>query len=383
MSRIFSPEQEQIIAQRYLTEQTKLLAEEYGVSSSTIVNIARRNGITFSKKKDAIDLNKETFQNLMDQGNSFSDIAKMYHVSKTTISRIAKKYNIPIKPKKLTQEEKQYIGTQYHNLNISVKELAEQFDVSWQYITAIMEKYGENIGKRRGNRRYKKDDNYFNTIDSEEKAYWLGFLYADGCIYKSKRKKCSPCVTISLHRQDSKHLEKFLNCINSNLPISYFSQCASIQIYSTKMVEDLEKLGCTERKTYILTMPDIPEKYIRHFIRGYFDGDGSISHNINPKRLSKVRISLVGFNNFLVGIEKVLQKNNLFYIKHKISSNKVTNKVDINNYFCSINFYSKQDKQKFLDFLYKNSHIYLDRKYQLYQQYTTYFSENPNIRKKK
>ena len=383
MNRIFSPEQELIIAQRYLTEQTKLLAEEYGVSSSTIVNIARRNGITFSKKKAATNLDKKTFQSLMDKGNSFSDIAKMYHVSKTTISKIAKKYNIPIKPKKLTEEEKQYIGTQYHNLNTSVKELAEQFNVSWQYITAIMEKYGENTGERRGNRRYKKDDNYFSAINSEEKAYWLGFLYADGCIYKSKRQNHSPCVAISLHKKDAKHLEKFLNCINSNLPISYFSQYASIQIYSAKMVEDLEKLGCTERKTYTLTMPNIPEKYIRHFIRGYFDGDGSISYNINPKKLSKVRISLIGFNNFLAGIEKVLQKNNLFYIKHKISTNKVINKIAINNYFCSINFYSKQDKQNFLDFLYKNSHIYLDRKYQLYQQYTIYFLENPNIRKEK
>lgn len=385
MTKKLTISQEQEIAIRFPKEKTTSLASEYGVSSSTIVNIARKYGCTATKKKPKTNLDKDTFLQLLDEGNNFSDIAKLFEVSKTTISKLAKKYGIKPQPKKLTIEEKEYIGSLHYNLEISTKELMEKFGISQSYVSLLMKQYGDNTKGRRDNRRYKKNDNYFNKIDTEEKAYWLGFLYADGCVYQPRRidrgDNQSPCISLALQKQDQNHLQKFLNCLCDTQPISLTDNYASVQIYSKQLVEDLQKNGCHIRKTYNLIMPELRPELVRHFIRGYFDGDGCISHNINPIKLSKVRVSLVGFIEFLSSIKKVLDEQHIQYFEHKIPPKKCSNKINPENYFCSIDIYSKLDKKKFLDFLYKDATIYLDRKYLLYQQYSEAFEHFPNVRK--
>ena len=144
MTKKLTISQEQEIAIRFPKEKTTSLASEYGVSSSTIVNIARKYGCTATKKKPKTNLDKDTFLQLLDEGNNFSDIAKLFEVSKTTISKLAKKYGIKPQPKKLTIEEKEYIGSLHYNLEISTKELMEKFGISQSYVSLLMKQYGDN-----------------------------------------------------------------------------------------------------------------------------------------------------------------------------------------------------------------------------------------------
>lgn len=98
-------------------------------------------------------------------------------------------------------------------------------------------------------KKYQVNENYFEKIDSEEKAYWLGFLYADGNVRMHKNK--SGILKLKLKQSDKKHIEKFSKCLNSNYPIKsgieiiknkgkeYKCYHSTINIYNTKLVKDL------------------------------------------------------------------------------------------------------------------------------------------------
>lgn len=117
---------------------------------------------------------------------------------------------------------------------------------------------------------YNWDETYFEKINTEQKAYWLGFIYADGCVDDTE-------FRLHLSIKDLIHLEKFKNHIGSTHPIHNCQlNTISFNIGNKKIVKDLNKLGVVPRKTFIIEYPKINTKFNRHFIRGVFDGDGCI-----------------------------------------------------------------------------------------------------------
>lgn len=222
---------------------------------------------------------------------------------------------------------------------------------------------------------YNKD--FFEKIDTEEKAYWLGFLYADGCInrlYRNEKIKAMD-LELGLCREDEEHLNKFLKSINSNIPIvqkknqlkgkTYYS--SKIVVCCTKMCRDLISNGCTPQKSLVLKFPDksiIEDSLIRHFIRGYFDGDGCIYTNSN----NKISINFTGTSDMLLGISDFLLQNNIM-------------KTTVKLYDCGkakeMFIYGIDNIKDILDYLYKDCTIYLERKYNKYIEfYSDYNNEN-------
>ena len=135
------------------------------------------------------------------------------------------------------------------------------------------------------------DKAYFKDIESPTQTYWLGFIYADGWICHSQKRR-SYELGIELQIGDRKHLEKFNNeiggthiittshkekLIPGNRNISITDSCI-LRIYSKQITEDLMRHSILENKT---DKPDYPivNKYFIDFLRGYFDGDGSIYIN--------------------------------------------------------------------------------------------------------
>lgn len=123
------------------------------------------------------------------------------------------------------------------------------------------------------------NDDFFHVIDSERKAYWLGFLAADGSV---QNKKAMRWLAVWLCKKDRGHLEKLKRDLSSDHKISdrlysNHSPCVQLMIGSEKLVSDLIVHGIVPNKTLILKPPSIPKKLVRHWIRGYFDGDGSVS----------------------------------------------------------------------------------------------------------
>jgi hypothetical protein len=129
--------------------------------------------------------------------------------------------------------------------------------------------------------KYKKNESYFDIIDDPTKSYWLGFLFADG--YNSNKS-----IILDLSRKDNDHLLKFSKLIFGCDNIKKYErrgiEFSRLEIHSKKMCESLSTLGCVKNKTKILEFPKIEKKYIRDFLRGYFDGDGSIYQKKVPTR---------------------------------------------------------------------------------------------------
>ena len=223
--------------------------------------------------------------------------------------------------------------------------------------------------------KYKYNTNYFELIDTEDKAYWLGFLYADGSInrfYKNNKKENgirSMTLEISLAEKDREHLEKFKQCIESDIPI--FKRtiqlgdkkygAVRIQLNNTKICRDLCNLGCVPAKTYIVRMPSfdiVPKKFMRDFLRGFFDGDGCIcTEPVDGK--PHIILNITGMSEMLKDFSDFLISEGVIRKVPKIYKDKRNNAY-------KVYFYGTDSNKELLDYLYKDSSVYLDRKYNKY-----------------
>ena len=202
--------------------------------------------------------------------------------------------------------------------------------------------------------KYSFNENYFETIDSEEKAYWLGFLYADGCIVNDNTNKQYK-VVLTLNENDKEHVELFRKCLNSNNPIrrvcsklgdkEYFS--SQFYIYSKKMVNDLYNNGCIQNKSLVLKPPTITDNLVGHFIRGYFDGDGSIYYD---EKRDRYIFSILGTNEVLS------------WICNKIGIKEHIRNAKRNSCCKEMRVNKKEDLIKIYDYVFKGSNISLNRK---------------------
>lgn len=196
---------------------------------------------------------------------------------------------------------------------------------------------------------YKYNKQFFNNINTEEKAYWAGFIAADGNIRKDFLK-----MRIELNIQDYSHLEKFRKSIEGNNPIKESirpnNHSCYIDVNCKEFCLALNKLGITPKKSLTLKINFdlIPKELRQHFIRGYFDGDGSINnYQRENKNYLEWEISFVSSKEFLTQILKELNKKRNFY------------SCGNNFRMC---FKAKEDIKDILKYLYKDATIYMDRK---------------------
>lgn len=212
---------------------------------------------------------------------------------------------------------------------------------------------------------YKLNENFFSTINSNEKAYFLGLLYADGNNYITDKIRQ---VSIELQEEDKKILELFKNAIETDKPLKYRkskkqngynikSKCGLV-ICNKKISKDLYELGCVPNKSLKLKFPasnKLDYKYIRSFIRGYFDGDGGISIS----KQNKVKSSICGSKCFikkLFSFFKKMKLNVKIYINKKVKN------------FAEIYFQGIEDNIKLYNFLYDESNLFIDRKKNTFNQ---------------
>lgn len=204
-----------------------------------------------------------------------------------------------------------------------------------------------------GNRSVHFNTRYFQNIDNEHKAYWLGFLFADGSITKTD-KSCSQLnrVSLSISQHDSIIIKQFADDISMpREQIKHLVQTRGfkpgaefifIQCNSVDMVNDLMSHGFTQRKRDRESIPELSHDLMNHFIRGYFDGDGSISTEFN----------ITSERNVLPLIYEILVKE-CSIPRTKISYTK-------NSY--RIRWGGTNSIEKIATYLYENATVYLQRK---------------------
>lgn len=294
------------------------------------------------------------------QKKSTREIMEILDIDRRIISKILKENNIELNGNtKLHSLKDDDIYIQIYkekNNNNTYKQLAEKYNVSTQSI--YNHRYVLNQIEYDKYAKHKLDVNYFRIIDSQEKAYILGFLMADGCVYKTDKKCKEPnrlCINISL--KDRSVLEFIKKQLKSDAKIKDYTpkntysnnSMSKINFDSTQLCKDLSKYGIIPNKTGKESFPTIPKMYRRHFIRGFFDGDGT--------SFSNGRIGFTSNEKMLLQIKEILEQE--IDIQYKISIFKEKRKQNV--YYLIIN--SKEDCYKLKKYLYKNATFYLQRKY--------------------
>jgi phage antirepressor YoqD-like protein len=303
-------------------------------------------------------------------GSTLKDVAKELKISSTRFGEWLRGQGYTTKYK-CEDIYKQGMEMYVSGQEKSTEKIARQLKISRKRFAQWMREQGVTITN--SSKIYTCNEDYFKVINDEHKAYWLGFLYADGCIVERKRgdKVKSRVLEVGLQILDKPHLEKFNKDLDSNYLIKdrnnklgdkTYESCRLI-INSTKMCNDLIKLGCTPRKSLTLTFPteeQVPKHLQKHFVRGYVDGDGSVMWN---PRHSCGRLSLLGTKEFLQECRKQMEWR----------ENALT--CDGGNGQAYNIEYSGAYVTEYLKQLYENSTIYLDRKYEKYKEIIAVLSQ--------
>lgn len=255
---------------------------------------------------------------------------------------------------------KNQIITDYLNGN-SVLSLSKKYGYKYDKTVTIIKNANITI---RGNdiysKKYTNDSYVFDKIDTEEKAYWLGFLYADGYVSNINSHK-NFNVELGLQKQDKTHLEKFKAFLNTRNKIVYkeATQSFKITINNKQLHSDLIQKGCIPNKSNLIRFPDnniLPDDLIRHFVRGYIDGDGWIGMRMQKNNVIGRLGITSGSIEMLRDIIEKCKWQQMAIVKDKRSSS--TYNV----------LWTNGQVIEMLDFLYKDSTIYLDRKYNKYKE---------------
>ena len=298
---------------------------------------------------------------------TLTQIQKDFHVNKEDVKEELEKQGYIISKGvklntvinlKLAMDE--YIRKLANGEEPSITKLSEQFGVTRKTISKRIKEAGIEVINYQN--RLKFNENKFDSIDTEEKAYWLGFLYADGNIAKDTNN-----VELSLSYNDIEHLKKFnifmehekdiINISNVTYNNKVYKRCRWI-VNNKHLHDTLNALGCIPAKSLILKFPSTnifkDNSLIKHFIRGYVDGDGCISYN--NKEHTICDLSILGTEDFLTGLQEYIPKKLLYKI-HSTGSKAKGLSIHGKNAF------------NIIDYLYSNSTIYLQRKYERYKEF--------------
>lgn len=310
-----------------------------------------------------IKVKEEEYEKIVDlykQGMTQPDIAKMYNCSVSTISSIMKKMNIETRlgGSKNTKSVVLRMHEMYKNGKL-LREIADEFHTTRATVSKLLKKNGFEVDRF----TYHFNEHYFDQIDSQDKAYILGLLWADG-----HNRVDRGSVILELQEDDKELLEKINNITENERPLrkvalndknpSWKNQY-NLLWQSKYLSNVLNQYGMCQRKSLVLKFPDwIDKELYPHFIRGYMDGDGCVCC---MKQNHKIQVSMVGTRMFLENVQKICDDIGVkTYIIHDTRANEVICTLAIASNVCSM---------RFLNWIYNNANLKMERKYNKYQQF--------------
>lgn len=295
------------------------IARHFGIGSATVRRRLKELGVEIIQHPHAGKFEVSEVIELYNKGTQIWKIAKMFKSSEETISKVLKENNVKV-------------------------EVKSNFDST-----------------------------VFDIINTEEKAYWLGFIWADGCVIKHSEERYTYSFELGVAIQDYAHLKKFCNFIKldtSKIKIrkettNYINgkevkskESCRVQISNKHFWNQLNNLGCCPDKTHNEIFPNLKIfssiDLIRHFIRGCVDGDGWVYLD----NRNYVVCGLCGQEKFLTEVLKILPEE-FRNVSLYDSSSEVIKVIK----------YAHLKAQRLINWLYSNSSIYLDRKFNIAAPY--------------
>ncbi len=300
-----------------------------------------------------------------------SEIAKMYGTTYSSVHLYMKHLNLPTNKNIITKEKpagykirkidlpKEKLYELYYEQKLSLQKIGKLYGKPREYIHRRMNIYGfksrtkSDAWKHRGTEdMYKINENFFDNW-TNKMAYVLGIILTDGNVGTDNGH-----ISISMKEDD--HLKKIKKMLHAGHPVRYDKQIDLYTLGFTRgnMADSLLKLGITSKKSLKVNFPDVPDQFLSHFIRGVFDGDGSVFFEPRCKK-SPLRVSFTsGSKTFITALESKLhshaglRKKNIYNL-HRVRT----------SYYMR---YCHTDCLEFFDYIYEGADesMRLERKYQ-------------------
>lgn len=316
MSRKLTDSQEQTVCERYEAgESGWSIARAYDVSGQTVYNVLERRGV--AKRKDASTTSKES---PIFRATQQAAIARMYAEG------------------------------------LSIQTIADRHACGNSAVRGALNR--EGIARRtqaQTSLRYQCDWSFFYDIDTEEKAYWLGFIGADGYVHERTNR-----LVVKLAARDREHLHRLKHSLGSTHPIMEYSVHGGrvepqLTICSRKLVLGLAVNGVAQGKTFSLKWPEyLPDNLLRHYLRGLVDGDGSFF--VGNKKYRSVVFSLIGSLDSLAGARAFLTRTCV------LPERKIGGGTWLDPRLGTLRYGSQEHVRRISQLLYDDATIYLPRK---------------------
>ena len=235
-------------------------------------------------------------------------------------------------------------------------------------------RYMKGNERGRNTRQYSVDSKAFGNITSESQAYWLGFIAADGYVITEPNYRFG--VTLAI--KDLSHIKSLKRFLKARHPIKYpishknkgNNRYCSLVISSKDLTNNLIGLGIVPRKTFLLKFPAfISADLIRHYIRGYFDGDGWVSTHTR----TGLQFGIMGRKTVLRAMQSILM--NKCGVR-RIALHK--DKRHPNSDTFSLVYGGSPQAERIYHYLYDNSKICLPRKKKIFDDFLKNYISTEN-----
>ena len=329
------------------------IANKTGVYNRKVKKLLQEAGVYGAAPEKMSNFHEQIVQ-MCDEGLSYQAIADRLSTTVYKIVSYCKRHNLYERVRVEVTPDLEKEVLKLYREGMSSRQIAKRVNASKVYVLGLIPK--EEKRTKTSYNIYSCNYQFFENIDSEAKAYFLGLFYADGYNGQSKG-----TVKLGFAEKDKELLYKFLEVIESNHPIKTQERGGNVQTYykvditSKVLSNDLAKHGCVQAKSLILeTIPNIPEELYRHFIRGHFDGDGSVFYSKSGLK-ERLLVNWTGNKPFLESVRDYLIK------VLDIHKNSVVLSTPEVNLIGNLR-YSNETATKIHDWLYADCQYYLERK---------------------
>ena len=318
------------------------------------------------------------------ENKTLLEISSVLGIGERIIMRCTKKNELD-----RCYKDKEWLTQKHYIERKNTVEMAEEANCSVDSIRGWMKKHDLKVSMEvanDGKRKYNFNHDFFNHIDTEKKAYWLGFIMADAYI-SSKDSQ----FKLSLARRDKGHLQKFLNDLESDYVIKDYDNhsnltnkvhpMSKVVITSIRFHSTLITKGVLPQKTGNEQKPNIPLSFYKDFVRGYFDGDGTISCGVRDRsRVYKTQTTYskkIWSSGSILGGEIFLKGMSDFFYDELGIKPTVRKKSDYENVH-QMSF-SDGNLKIIMDWFYEGATVYLDRKKEKYEEYLSLLERKEDI----
>lgn len=297
-------------------------------------------------------------QSFLSYEKTYKQLSTEYDVSESTMIAFLKWMGIDIKAHNAKpKQEAIRLAVESFISGTPMKEVESKFHVDNTSVYNYMKRHNITYKSGHGRKNF-FNQHFFHDIDTESKAYFLGFLYADGWIGGVDKNYARPCnINLDLSSKDRQILEKYLECIEASGSTHIKDYIASERTYkaspmslvsltSVTMADDLVSHGFKGLKPNRISVPELPTDMYRHFVRGYFDGDGCTYSST---------VSFTGYISFLQSLEQIIKMH------LEISSPGIRHDYK-NKEVGDLQYYEIASRIRLFNWFYDSASIYLQRK---------------------